>query len=202
MIDHEAAPKRASYEYVIGVGQEPVAFFEQTRKWLENPFYHIHQKNGQAHIVEFLAEKTFAYVLFRTYRKKSRAENDILCSADRPCLCMIAAETENRICLSFCDPDLRLYEGVDAKQYDEAGRQIERSVYSRSWMHNKSIGRETKIVLQGLFVPEQELSDAKEQTALLAAEQNPVKNETTLIFWGIDGGNAEVWLRKLPHGGR
>ena len=202
VIDHGTAPKRAGYEYVIGVGQEPLVFFEQTRKWLENPFYHIHQKNGQAHIVEFLAEKTFAYVLFSAYRKKIRAENDILCSADRPCLCMIAAEAENRICLSFCDPDLRLYEGVDAEQYDEAGRQIERSVYSRSWMHNKSIGRETKIVLQGLFVPEQELSDSKEQTALLAVEQNPDRNETTLIFGGIDGGNAEVRLRKLSSGGK
>ena len=88
---------------------------------------------------------------------------------------------------------------MDAEQYDEAGRQIERSVYSRSWMHNKSIGRETKIVLQGLFVPEQELSDSKEQTALLAVEQNPDRNETTLIFWGIDGGNVEVRLSKSPN---
>lgn len=197
LLDHGRAPQKAGYEYVIGVGQEPLAFFEQTRKWLEHPFYRIHQKNGQAHIVEFLAEKTFAYVFFSAYRKKVRAENDILRSADRPCLCMITAEAENKICLSFCDPDLRLYEGVDAEQYDEAGRQIERSVYSRPWQHHKSIGRETKIILQGLFVPEQELTGGREQTGLLAFEHNLIKKETALIFWGIDGGSAEVRLERM-----
>ena len=197
VIDHGKAPKKAGYEYVIGVNQEPLVFFEQTRKWLEDPFYRIHQKNRQAHIVEFLEEKTFAYVFFTAYRKRLRAQNDILRSVDRPCLCMIAADGKEQLSLSFCDPDLRLYEGVDAEQYDAEGKQIERSVYSRPWMHHKSIGRETKIVLQGLFSPEQKPTETKEQTGLIAAEQNPARNETTLIFWGIDGGSAEVRLKRI-----
>ncbi len=196
LIDHGKAPKKEDYEYIIGVDTDPMDFFEETRKWKKEPFYRVHQKNAQAHIVEHFSEKTFSYVLFGAYHKKLRKENDILCSASRACLCMIAREAGGGVRLSFCDPDLRLYEGMDEEQYDEQGRQLERSVYSRPWIHNMSIGKETKIVLKGLFAPAEDWQGSKECTSLLAISRDTESEETILTFWGIGGGSVELILKK------
>ncbi|RRD93622.1 hypothetical protein EII17_11810 [Clostridiales bacterium COT073_COT-073] len=195
LIDHGPAPKNEAYEYVIGVNQRAEDFYQKALIWQENPFYKVHQKDKQAHILEHYPSNTFAYALFVAGEIKSNSR--FLKSCDRPCLCMIRQQ-DQELALSFCDPDLRLYEGRDEEQYDENGRQIECSVYSRKWMHHPSIGKQTKIVLNGLFeVKDPVLAKDLQQTGLLEISHDIKEAETSLIFWGIQGGETEILLYPL-----
>lgn len=51
--------------------------------------------------------------------------------------------------LSVADPDLHLYEGECDEWFDQKGRRIERSVYSRKWIDNPSAESRLEITLKG-----------------------------------------------------
>lgn len=68
--------------------------------------------------------------------------------ADRACLIMYRCEN-GKLSISFCDPDLRFYEGEEKDQRNADGTQKEVSVYSRRWIADGSIGKWTRVVLKG-----------------------------------------------------
>ncbi len=65
-----------------------------------------------------------------------------------PCLYMVREEGK-RMTLSVADPDLHLYEGESDEWFDQKGRRIERSVYSRKWIDNPSAESRLEITLKG-----------------------------------------------------
>lgn len=191
LINHGKAPKSANYEYVITVGCANEEFYKKAETWMKVPFYKVHRKDSVAHIVEFVNNSLFAYVLFHSYS----GEKGLVKKVNRPCLLLIE-EKNYGIHLSFCDPDLRFYEGREDSQYDEEGRQIECSIYSRKWIHNESKGKETRVVLRGNYYFDGELSNTRTQTGLIKILNDSEKQETDLVFWGILGGEAQIELRK------
>ena len=65
-----------------------------------------------------------------------------------PCL-LLYREDEEGLHLSLSNPDLALYEGPADKAYDAAGKYIERSVYSRSWIDNDCAPTHVSLTLSG-----------------------------------------------------
>lgn len=193
IISHGKAPKKQEYEYVIGVNYSAEDFYKTACTWREKPFYQIHQKDAKAHIMEVPQRNIFGYAFFEA--GQTDKETLLIKSRQNPCLCM-TEEVGDGIRLRFCDPDLRLYEGRDDGQYDENGKQIECSIYSREWMHHESRGKCTEIILNGLYEIKNPVfvKDNAKRTGLLKISHDRTKKETSLIFWGIQGGETEVLL--------
>ena len=89
--------------------------------------------------------------------------------------------------ISVCDPDLHLYEGKSDDVYDENGKRMERSVYSRTWLNNISAVSEIEIVLNGNWKLAEESAYIlikkveKEKTTLTVKCQHGFSREAILV---------------------
>lgn len=195
LINHGPAPQNGQYEYVIGVDYLAGDFYDQVKEWQDKPFYQVLQKDHQAHIIDHYPSQTLAYALFEG--GKSQVGGPVK-SWQRPCLLMIKQDWD-RVLLTFCDPDLGLYRGKDEGQYDSNGKHKECSVYSRDWIHARTMGQTTKIILDGLYDlidQDQILVEAGDQTGLVDIDHNTGTMETSLEFWGIQAGQVEIILKR------
>lgn len=84
-------------------------------------------------------------MLFET---PSSLSDGLIQKADTSCLIMIE-EIGRKLNLTVCNPDLALYRGISDDIFDENGKRIERSIYSRSWKSNKSQEIPVIITLKG-----------------------------------------------------
>lgn len=80
---------------------------------------------------------------------------------DISCLIMLREHKQEAV-LTVCQPDLALYRGPSDDIYDEQGKRIERSIYSRPWIGNPSQSIPVRIELKGKWeideTPEQKQS--------------------------------------------
>lgn len=144
-IDHGSAPSDESYEYMIVVNPD----FEEKqdiRLGLEDS-YQVLQADKYAHILEDKESKTLAYAFYKPYTTKDSSYGYVE-EVDSPSLIM-EQETEGILHLSVCDPDLRLYEGIEEDQVTPDGIQKEVSLYSRKWRKSPSIGKNLELSLKG-----------------------------------------------------
>ncbi|MFR3299295.1 MAG: hypothetical protein ACLTQH_05430, partial [Fusobacterium sp.] len=95
-------------------------------------------------------------------------------SVDTPSM-VLAAPSENKLKLSFVDPDLRLYEGIDITQYGKHGKMIPVNIYSRKWNGNDSIPHTSVLVLKGKY----SLTAPKENVSLENKGNETVVKVTT-----------------------
>lgn len=177
-LDHGHGPVDAGYEYMIrvqAVGEEP-----------EQLPYAVMQKDSRVHAVYDTETGISGYVFFEPGEvKQAQARQRAVAFADAPCLIMEAFDGK-QLSLSFCDPDLRLYEGVEADQKNPDGTQKEVSLYSRKWLHKKSIGRWTTVTLRGNWKLE---GEEREEIKLVEKQ-----GWTEISFLGQDGRTIEVTL--------
>lgn len=88
--------------------------------------------------------------------------------------------------LTLSQPDLALYRGPSDEAFDENGKRIERSIYSRPWIDNDSGEIPVTITLKGEWSVEdtpacQVISSDKKQTVLKFICRDAASFETILI---------------------
>lgn len=144
-IEHGTAPRTASYTYAVIVD----AAEARLRRLAQEPPCRVLRRDKAAHIVEEKANAARHYVLFEPFR--SAAEPLVLACARPALLSAAVAAGGDEASLSVCDPDLRLYEGLDPEQYNAAGERLEVSLYSRPWRGRASAPGVTELELAGLW---------------------------------------------------
>ena len=166
IINHGKAPKGASYEYAV----LPKTNAKALKRFARRPHYKVLRQDSNAHIVSFDHGQTTSYVLFE--RPASLPKCSILMDADTSCLVMTSLLTKEKgkdnykdqgkdqykdkgqeLHLTVSQPDLALYRGPSDEIYDENGKRIERSIYSRPWKDNESLPIPVTITLRGHWTP-------------------------------------------------
>lgn len=184
-LSHGRAPQGGAYEFVVLVQTpiEEVQRFAERMNQPEQAPYVVLQKDAQAHIVFDRESRTTGYAWFEAGEAQCAGR---IRSVDTPCMIM-CQEENGELHLSVADPDLRLYEGVEADQVDEQGRQREVSLYSRTWIHNDGKRHELTLEAEGVWSlkqPDERVRvrhTAAERTLLTIACKDAVPVEFTLI---------------------
>jgi chondroitin-sulfate-ABC endolyase/exolyase len=187
VINHGAAPQSSSYEYMILV-QPSSSEKEKIRKINKNGSlqdlpYELLQHDSLAHIVRDRETRTTGYVLFEAGEIST---DPLLRKVNLPGLIMIREIDEEKMVLAACDPDLRFYEGEPEEVYDEEGKRVERSIYSRNWIDNPSGTSYLKITVAGRW----EIGVANHHVRVTESG----KNHTVIEFECKHGLSEEVLL--------
>lgn len=175
---HGKAPKAEGYEYVI----IPQTNNKEMSAFSKKPSYRVLQKDRNAHIVKDMQSNTTSYVLFE---KSQKLPKGLIQQADTSCLVMLR-ESKDSIVLTVSNPDLALYRGVSDEKFDEKGKRVERSIYSRPWIDNKSMSIPVQITLKGKW----NLTNKIPECNIISSD----KTATVLEFICKDAGSFEVTL--------
>ncbi|MDL2214600.1 chondroitinase [Dysgonomonas sp. OttesenSCG-928-M03] len=178
-VNHGKAPKGQSYEYMV----VPQTNENEMQNISKKVPYKVLQKDRNAHIVKDIACNTTSYVLFET---PLSLPDGVVQKADTSCLIMLE-ETDRTLNLTVCNPDLVLYRGASDELFDENGKRIERSIYSRPWISNKSKEIPVTITLRGKW-------NVKETDNCKIISSN--NGQTVLRFDCKDGASFGVELYK------
>ena len=178
-VDHGKAPQGASYEYAILPRTDQATMKAFVRK----PSYKVLQKDRNAHIVRDLKSNTTSYVLFET---SDVLPKSLIQKVDTSCLIMLREDGQEAV-LTVCQPDLALYRGPSDDLYDEQGKRIERSIYSRPWIGNPSQPIPVRIELKGEWDTEQ-----TPYCKIISSDAQ----KTVLEFTCTDAASLEVILNK------
>lgn len=143
-IDHGKAPKGRAYQYAI----LPQTSKEVMDKFAKKPGYKVLQQNHDAHIVRDLNENITSYVLFET---PEVLPEGLVQRVDTACLVMVRELGRKEAVLTVANPDLALYRGASDEAFDAQGKRIERSIYSRPWILNKSMEIPVRVTLKGAW---------------------------------------------------
>ncbi len=122
-IDHGAAPKNASYQYVIYpfLSAEGQKTFE--KKIAGDTSYTIQRADGIAHIVSDKTSNTSGYVIFDSGSYKG---TDMLKSVSAPSIVMLKNDAKNTITISAVRPDLNFPENHKKKNgFDNYSQPVE-----------------------------------------------------------------------------
>lgn len=180
VVDHGKAPKGADYEYAV----LPQTDAAKMKAFAKKSAYKVLQKDGKAHIVKSLADHTTSYVLFET--PSADLPKGLLVKADTSCLVMIR-EDKGKAMLTVAQPDLAFYRGPSDEAFDENGKRIERSIYSRPWIDNDSGEIPVTVTLKGRW-------SVKETPTCKVVSSN--KNTTVIRFVCKDGASQDVELKR------
>lgn len=142
-INHGTAPNQEKYQYAILIKGNKL----EQENFKNNSGYKVLNQDNNSHIVKDLKTNMIGYALFESGNLKN---DDFIKSVDTPSMILLQ-EHENKIDLSFVDPDLRLYEGIDKTQYDKNGVMKEVSIYSREWKGNDGIPHTSTVILKGKY---------------------------------------------------
>lgn len=179
-LQHGKAPQGASYEYAVLPHTDAATLKAFARK----PAYKVLRQDRDAHIVRSLTDKLTSYVLFETPRELPK--EGWLQKADTSCLVMIH-EDEGKLLLTVSQPDLALYRGPSDEAFDENGKRIERSIYSRPWKDNESGEIPVIVTVKGEWKV-----DETPYCKVISAD----KRQTVLRFTCKDAASLEVELKK------
>lgn len=141
-INHGRAPKAGTYHYVI-LPQTDKATMD---RFAEFPSYKVLQQDRNAHIVRDADSGITSYVLFET---PESLPDGLIQHADTACLIMTHELGRKECVLTVANPDLALYRGKADEIFDDRGKRIERSIYSRPWISDKSQEIPVRVTLRG-----------------------------------------------------
>lgn len=178
--NHGKAPKGESYEYAV----IPQTDKNSMKAFASKPDYKVLQCNTKAHIVKDNKMGITSYVLFE---KNETLPAGLLAKADTSCLVMVKEEGK-MITLSVCQPDIALYRGKSDDVFDENGKRIERSIYSRPWKFNASLPIDVCVTLKG----EWKATQLPANCTILSAN----KKQTVIKFICKDGLTTDINLTK------
>lgn len=179
-INHGKAPKGRAYQYAI----LPQTDKETMEKFARKPSYKVLQQDRNAHIVRDGQEQVTSYVLFETPEKLPEG---LVQRVDTACLIMVHELNKGEAVLTVCNPDLALYRGASDEAFDEQGKRIERSIYSRPWISNKSMEIPVHITLKGTW------NVSGNPSCKVVSQDN---KSTVLEFACKDAASFEVRLTK------
>ena len=178
--NHGKTPKGESYEYAV----IPQTDKNSMKAFASKPDYKVLQCNTKAHIVKDNKMGITSYVLFE---KNETLPAGLLAKADTSCLVMVKEEGK-MITLSVCQPDIALYRGKSDDVFDENGKRIERSIYSRPWKFNASLPIDVCVTLKG----EWKATQLPANCTILSAN----KKQTVIKFTCKDGLTTDINLTK------
>ncbi len=142
VLQHGTAPKGAAYEYAV----LPCTDRQTLQAFALHPSYRVWRHDDTAHVVHSLADTLTSYVLFDA--PDSLPGAGVLERADTACLVMTRLSGDD-LQLTLSQPDLAFYRGGSDDVYDERGRRVERSIYSRPWIDNESGEIPVTVTLRG-----------------------------------------------------
>lgn len=180
VLQHGKAPKGASYEYAV----LPHTDAASLKAFACKPTYKVLRQDRDAHIVRSLTDGLTSYVLFET--PQALPEEGWLQKADTSCLVMIHEE-KGKLLLTVAQPDLALYRGPSDEAFDQEGKRIERSIYSRPWIDHASGEIPVTLTLKGAW--------AVAETPFCQVVSAD-KKQTVLRFTCKDAASFEVELKK------
>lgn len=181
VVDHGKAPQGANYEYAI----LPQVEASIMNAFAKKPTYKVLKQDRNAHIVQTLSGETTSYILFET--PQTDLPGSLLQRTDTSCLVMIHKESADKMVLTVAQPDLALYRGASDEAFDQDGKRMERSIYSRPWIDNDSGEIPVNVTLKGRW-------KVSETPFCKMVTSN--KKETVLQFTCKDGASFEVELNK------
>ncbi|WP_448551133.1 chondroitinase family polysaccharide lyase [Thalassotalea montiporae] len=196
VLSHGKAPQNASYQYAVLIGSTPTEaqnFHQQLDS--KTPPYQVLQQDKHAHIVHDKATDITGYALFSSNQQLA---DSLIAANDTPIMVMAQVKTSaaspakqgkqaSVLKLAVTDPDLNLYQGVDANQVGVDGKQKEVSIYSTKWRHNQPQAKTNQLTLNGLWQGQGEhyqvLSHDNNQTVLAVTSiaATPVQIQLTQI---------------------
>lgn len=185
-IEHGKAPSGAGYEYAVFPESTPEKMKAVAKSMRKNATarYQVERKDKNQHMVTDKHSQTTGLVVFEP---EQAIAHSLLKAVDKPCLLMLKEQGSDYL-LTVSDPDLHLYEGPSDDLYDEQGKRIERSIYSRPWIGNPSAVSFVSVRLKGKWT----VSD-KTYCTIIYHDQK----ETTITFRCQDGLSREVVLSPL-----
>lgn len=181
IVEHGKSPKNGRYEYMVW----PNCGTDRIEKFAKKPSYSVIQQDRNAHIVHDKSTQTTSYVLFETPKAEIAGKGELI-KADTACLAMIKEE-KGKLQLTVAQPDLAFYSGPSDEAFDENGKRIERSIYSRPWISSDSGVIPVTLTLRGKW----RLASSGDCEVL-----NSNKKETTLRFQCKGGVSTDVELIK------
>lgn len=184
-LQHGKAPHGASYEYAV----LPRTDAATLKAFAKKPAYEVLRQDRRAHIVRSLTDgrSTTSYVLFETPQELPK--EGWLQQADTSCLVMVREEAKDKLLLTVAQPDLALYRGPSDEAFDQDGKRIERSIYSRPWKDDESQEIPVTVTLKGAW---------KVAGTPYCQVVSADKKQTVLRFRCKDAASFEVELSKMP----
>lgn len=180
-INHGKAPKGHAYHYAI----LPQTSKEHMDRFAKTPGYKVLQQDRNAHIVRDQDNNITSYVLFET--PGTTLPGGLVQHADTACMIMVHEFNKKNAILTVSNPDLALYRGPSDEKFDEHGKRVERSIYSRPWISDKSQEIPVRVTLKG----EWNVSDLPECKVI-----SRTKKATVLEFACKDAASFEVRLSR------
>lgn len=179
-VNHGKAPKGRAYQYVI----LPQTTGEGMAQFVKKPSYKVLQQDSNAHIVCDEEAGITSYVLFETADVLPKG---LVQQVDTASLVMVHQLNKKEAILTVANPDLALYRGPADELYDEQGKRVERSIYSRPWINNDSQVIPVRVTLKGAW-------EVEETPACKVLSCN--KKATVLEFACRDAASFEVRLTR------
>ncbi len=184
-INHGKMAAYDRYEYMVLVqpDNKTLKSIRKNISSVNHSPYEVLQQDSMAHIVHDRATNITGYVFFEA---GSYSDDVRSVEVNIPAMVMTEVISSNELRISVADPDLRFYEGPADEQFDENGKRIERSVYSRSWINNPSIPSQILLTLSGNWqLTEQSqyiriVSTSAEKTTLEVSCQHGMTREVRL----------------------
>ncbi len=125
-IEHGKAPKDGTYEYMVLI-QPSAAELDELQK---NPAYEVLQRDQMAHVVYDKKTGITGYATFEAYQP---VNDQFIVSIPAETMVMYDKESDNRIRLSVCDPNLNLAEKTYTTK--EPSRPISKKIVVKGiWM--------------------------------------------------------------------
>ena len=181
IVEHGRAPKNKEYEYAVKMNTNA----KEMEQYAKRPDYKVLQKDRNAHIVEMKDKHTTSYVLFETPADKLPGK--WIAKADTSCLAMVKEVAKKELLLTVAQPDLAFYRGPSDEAFDENGKRIERSIYSRPWIDDPSLEIPVRITLNGKWNVEE-----KANIKVISTD----KKHTVIEFICKDGKSYDVVLKQ------
>ncbi|MEU3962390.1 chondroitinase family polysaccharide lyase [Streptomyces buecherae] len=147
---HGRAPRAARYAYAMVIGATPATMAAFTRHMADPATapYTVHRADDGAHIVTDRATGLTGYAAFQPTDGLDAGGGPVR-GVDTPALLLCRPDGDGALALSVCDPDLRLYEGRDADQYEGERYVGHWSPFSRPWLTHPSQEHTLRVRLRG-----------------------------------------------------
>ncbi|MFC4120777.1 chondroitinase family polysaccharide lyase [Nonomuraea zeae] len=144
-IRHGTAPRDGTYQYamVVGATAERMAGFAAAMADAERAPYRVLRADRTAHVVSDRASGLTGYAVFERTRL-----DGLVREVDTPSMVLVREEGETLV-LAVCDPDLRLYSGIDPDQYEKGRYAGHYSPWSRPWLDDPSHPHRLRVTLEG-----------------------------------------------------
>ncbi|MEU6084812.1 chondroitinase family polysaccharide lyase [Streptomyces sp. NPDC047108] len=186
-IRHGTAPQGAGYEYATLVGATPERMAAFTRDMADpaRAAYSVLRADTTAHVVTDRATGITGYAVFEP---TGRLAEGTVRGVDTPSM-LLTRDDGQALVLSVCDPDLRLYEGIDPDQYEHGSYVGHFSPWSRPWLTSPSRPHTLRVTLRGRWRP--------------AADGEPCQvrhdeGSTVVAFETVDGRPVQARLVRAP----